>query len=46
MMKISFPYETLHFLKQVTNLLRSIDYLPPYCDGKYVWLIHIENKMF
>ena len=41
MMKIMFPYETGHFLKQVINLLRSIDYLPAYCDGKDIWLIHI-----
>ena len=46
MMKISFPYETLYFLKQVTNLLRSIGYLPAYCDGKDILLIHIEKKCF
>ena len=34
MMRITFPYETSHFLKQVINLLRSIDYLPAYYDGK------------
>ena len=40
MMKIMFPYETGHFLKQMINLLRSIDYLPAYYDGKDIWLIH------
>ena len=41
MIKISLPYKTSHFLKQVINLLRSIDYLPAYCDGKDIWLIDI-----
>ena len=43
MMSIMFPYETSHFLKQAINLLRSIDYIPAYCDGKdtCIWLIHI-----
>ena len=41
MIRITFPYETAHFLKHVINLLRSIDYLPAYCNGKDIWLIHI-----
>ena len=41
MMRITFLYKTVHFLKQVINLLRSIDYLLAYCDGKDIWLIHI-----
>ena len=41
MMRITFPYKIVHFLKQVINLLRSIDYLPTYCDGKDIWLIQI-----
>ena len=40
-MRITFPYETGHFVKQVINLLRSIDYLPAYSDGEDIWLIHI-----
>ena len=45
-MRITFPNETAHFLKQVINLLRSIDYLPAYCDRKDIWLIYKKNETF
>ena len=38
-----FSYGTSHFLKQVANMLRSIDYLPANCDGNYCIFLSYEQ---